>query len=326
LNNLEMPGGIRGRRLFSRLEETVEDFLTRLPPGIDALAWQQGAYQGDFNTEPFPGLGTLNPALVGTPWLFWECFPELEDNLRLQIAEAGAFYVLASVVLDHLADHQAAEPGQQAIYHQALLSQALERYRLIFPSASPFWRDFQRLEASHLAGLSREIWVQTHPGEFSLQMLTSIADGKVAPMTTTLVALSHAAGCPQLIPALEASLEHISVGSQLLDDIGDWQADVESRHLTYFLTRLAEPDAWTRLEWPPLAELETRMQAGWVDVLELKQVRADLDRSVEAVQGLDCPAWLKYVDGYRTITDEALERRVRQYLGRVLGQMKGGQL
>jgi hypothetical protein len=241
LNNLDLPGGIRGRQLFDCLEEIFEGFLQRLPPGIDALARQQGAYYGDFNTAQFGGLGILNPVLIGTPWLFWECFPRLEDSRRLQIAEAGAFYVLASVVLDHLVDHQAAEPGQQAIYHQALYSRAVSQYREVFPTTSRFWSDFQRLEAAHLAGLSIEIWAQSHPGDFSAQTLATIAQGKVAPIVTTLVALSHASGSPQHIPALEASLDHIAVASQLLDDIGDWQADVESRHLTYFLTRLAEP-------------------------------------------------------------------------------------
>jgi hypothetical protein len=66
------------------------------------------------------------------------------------------------------------------------------------------------------------------------------------------------------------------------------------------------------------------MLSEWADVLQLKQVRLDLDRCIEAVQNLDCPAWLRYVEGYRSITDEHLDRCTRQHLGKVFGEMEAG--
>lgn len=317
MSQLKLVEGSRASQLFHRLEETFEGFLEQLPPGVAELARQQAAYYGNFNREPFGGLSVLNPVLVSTPWLFWECFQELDDKTLLDIAGAGAFYVLASVVLDHLVDSQASEPGALTIYHQALYSQAASRYRAVFPAASPFWGHFQRLENAHLSGLAAEVYTQSHPAEFTRQTLASIAQGKVSPITTTLVALSIASGRPEWIPALEASLNHIAVASQLLDDIGDWQADFQNRHLTYFLAQLAGAHPWLQAEPPSLEMLEARLLADWTDTINLKQVKQDLDRSLEAAQGLNCPAWQSYVEGYRSLTDEHLERTIKQHLGQV---------
>jgi len=321
LTQLDLAEGSRASQLFHRLEETFKGFLQQLPPGVAELARQQAAYYGNFNNEPFGGLSVLNPVLVGTPWLFWECFQELDDKTLLDIAGAGAFYVLASVVLDHLVDGQASEPGALTIYHQALYSQAASRYRAVFPTASPFWGHFQRLEDAHLSGLAAEVYAQSHPVEFTRQTLATIAHGKVSPITTTLVALSIASGRSEWIPALEASLNHIAVASQLLDDIGDWQADFQNRHLTYFLAQLAGAHPWLQAEPPSLEMLEARLQADWTDVIQLKQVMQGLVSSLGAVKGLDCPTWLRYVDGYRTLTDEHLDRSIKLHLGQVFNQM-----
>lgn len=317
-----MPGGSRPRRLFDLLESNFEGFLDGLPPGIRELARQQGSYYGDYSNEPFKGVGVLNPVLVGTPWLFWDTFQELKDEALLRIAEAGAYLVLASVVLDHLVDDQAAQPGKLSLYHQILYSRAVHTYRLIFPDDSPFWEDFYCLEDCHMSGLATEAWVQTLPGEFTIGVLEKIAHGKVSPIVTTLVALSYAVGHPEYITALEASLNHIAVASQLLDDIGDWQADLDSRHLTYFLVQLSGGlEAWTSIVPPSRQALEARLQSEWIDVNQFQQVKQGLKLSIEAVELLNCPAWVKYVNGYLEITEKHLERTIKAHLSRVLSKM-----
>jgi hypothetical protein len=321
LTQLNLPDGSRAWQLFKHLEETFANFLLKLSPAIKELAQQQGAYHGDFDRTPFGGLGTLNPVLVGTPWLFWDCFEELDDEMLLRIAEAGGFYVLASVVLDHLVDKQVFEPGMLTIYHQILYSQGVREFHLIFPAASPFWSDFQRLEARHLNGLATEVYLQSHPAGFTSQTLATIAHGKVSPIITTLVALSFAIERLQNIPALEASLDHIAVASQLLDDIGDWQVDLKNQHMTYFLAELAKTQISTHPDWPSQEALELKLQSEWVDIIHLKQVMQGLDLAIESVRGLDCPDWLRYVEGYRTLTDGHLDRTITLHLGQVFHRM-----
>ncbi len=315
---MKLPAVSRAQQLFNRLEETFQLYLAHLPPGLVEQAGQQGTYYGDFNPQRFAGLEDLNPVLVSTPWLFWEIFQGLEDELFLRLSEAGAFYVLASVVLDHLVDGQTGTPGRLALYHQALYSRGAAVYRLAFPSSCPFWDHFDRLAAEHLSGLAAENAIQEHPIEYTYETLTAIAHGKVAPIVTTLAGFCAASGQMAIFPSIEASLKHISIASQLLDDIGDWQADAQNRHLTYFLALMAPPEVWNQPGWPDAGKLQQALDAEWIDIIQLKRVMLGLNRAIEAVQGLDCPAWVSYVDEYRAITDGHLGRCIRRHLQRVL--------
>jgi hypothetical protein len=317
LIHLDLLEGSRARRLFDRLEEDFQRYLVQLPPGLDWLAWERGTYHGDNNPQRFDGLAGLNPVLVSTPWLFWELFLVLEDEPFVQLSEAGAFFVLASVVLDHLVDGQTNTPGLLSLYHQALYSQGMAIYRQAIPPASSFWEHFDRLATEHLTGLTTEVAVQSRPGDYSFETLKIVAHGKVAPIVTALAGMCAVSGQMAIFAPIEASLKHISIASQLLDDIGDWQVDVQNRHLTYFLALLKPPEAWTRAEWPDIEKLQQSLDGGWIDVTQLKRVMQGLNQAMEAVQGLNCPAWVRYVDGYRSITDGHLERCIKRHLGQV---------
>jgi hypothetical protein len=318
LIHLYLPEGSRARRLFDRLDEGFQRYLAQLPPGLDRLAWERGTYHGDHSSQRFEGLAGLNPVLVHTPWLFWELFQAADDDAFLQLSEAGAFFVLASVVLDHLVDGQTSTPGLLSLYHQALYSQGMAIYRHAIPPASAFWGHFERLAAEHLTGLATEIADQSRPADYTFDTLTIIAHGKVAPIITTLAGLCDVSGQMATFASIEGSLKHISIASQLLDDIGDWQVDVQNRHLTYFLSLLDPPEAWTQAEWPGIEELQRSMDGEWIDVNQLKRVMRGLNQAIEAVQGLDCPAWVRYVNEYRAITDRHLERCIKRHLRQVL--------
>lgn len=318
MTHLELSEGSRARGLFDRLDEAFRRYLAQLPPGLEGLARQHGTYHGDSSPQRFEGLSGMNPVLVSTPWLFWELFQSLDDETFLQLSKAGAFFVLASVVLDHLVDGQTGTPGLLSLYHQALYSQGVAVYRQAIPPANTFWEHFDRLAAEHLSGLVAESAFQTHPEDYPFYTLTTIAHGKVAPIVTTLAGLCAISGQMGVFASLEASLKHISIASQLLDDIGDWQADVQNRHLTCFLALLESPEAWTQAEWPEIEKLQRSLDAQWIDVTQLKRVMQGLNQAIEAVRGLDCPAWVRYVDGYRAITDGHLERCITRHLGQVL--------
>lgn len=318
MTHLELLEGSRARQLFDRLEETFRRYLAQLPAGLDELAWERGTYHGDSSPQRFESLGGLNPVLVGTPWLFWELFQILEDEPFVQLSEAGAFFVLASAVLDHLVDGQTEAPGLLSLYHQALYSRGVALYRQAIPPASTFWEHFDRLTAEHLTGLATESAVQRRPGDYTFDTLAVIAHGKVAPIVTTLASLCAVSGQMAIFAPIEASLKHISIASQLLDDIGDWQADAQNQHLTYFLALLESPEAWTQAEWPDIGTLQQSMDAEWTDVTQLKRVMQGLNLAIETVRGLDCPAWVRYVDGYRALTDGHLERGILRHLGQIL--------
>ena len=73
-----------------------------------------------------------------SPWLFWDLFEKLDDDFFLRIAEAGAFWSLSAVVIDHLVDGQSENPPLATLFQQKLLQKSLSCFREIFPIVVPF--------------------------------------------------------------------------------------------------------------------------------------------------------------------------------------------
>jgi hypothetical protein len=314
LNRLEPPANSRQSDLFQQLNERYFDFARQLPDPLKKLGMLRSTFLGSESDQPFEGVQELNPVLAGTPWLFWETFSLLDDECFLQIAEAGTMFVLASIVLDHLVDGQAQEQEQMALFHQALYSHGISIYRSVFESSSDFWIHFERLASDHLAGLARELQAQLDPQDLTWEDLNTMAHGKVSPIVVTITALSEVSGQPEKLEPIETSLKHISVASQLLDDIGDWSHDIEVGHVTYYLTRLAPTYSSGPVDLPSVEEAQSRIDAEWSDVSNLELVLKLLDDSLQAVQEIECPVWIDYVEGYRWLTNEHLNSAVARHL------------
>jgi hypothetical protein len=314
LNRLEPPANSRQSDLFQQLNQRYFDFARHLPDPLKKLGMLRSTFLGSETDQPFEGVRELNPVLAGTPWLFWETFSLLDDECFLQIAEAGTVFVLASIVLDHLVDGQAEEQEQMALFHQALYSHGILIYRSVFESSSDFWIHFERLASDHLAGLARELQAQLDPHNLTLEDLETMAHGKVSPIIVTIAALSEVSGQPDKLDPIETSLKHIAVASQLLDDIGDWRHDIEVGHVTYYLMRLASPDSLRRVGLPAVEEAQSRIDVEWSDVNHMEMVLDLLEDSIKAVRGIDCPAWIEYVEGYRWLTNEHLTTAMARHL------------
>jgi hypothetical protein len=315
------PRDRRAKRLFYALNDLYFQFASRLPPPLDNLAQLNSTYEGDKEQKPFESLEGLNPVLVGTPWLFWETFKGLSDKAFLLIAEAGTYYVLASVVMDHILDGQANPVEAMVLLHQALYEKGIAKYREAFSSSSAFWDHFERLAIDHLAGLSEEFVVQSKPQLIERETLIKMAHGKVSPIVTTIVGMAEASDQTALLEPIEISLKHIAVASQLLDDIGDWKHDLQVGHMTYYLSYLAPNAAWLLTEPSSYAECQRKIDAEWSDVGQMSEVVEWLNRSLEVVREMNCPAWIDYVNGYKTLANEHLTGFVARHILRTLKQL-----
>jgi hypothetical protein len=314
LNRLEPPANSRQSDLFRQLNQRYFNFARQLPDPLKQLGRSRSTFLGSACDEAFEGVQELNPVLAGTPWLFWETFSSLDDECFLQIAEAGTVFVLASIVLDHLVDGQAEEQEQMALFHQALYSHGISIYRAVFGASSDFWVYFERLASDHLAGLAKELQAQLDPQNLSLEDLNTMAHGKVSPIVVTIAALSEASRQPEKLGPIETSLKHISVASQLLDDIGDWKHDLEVGHVTYYLTRLAPTGSSGSVGLPSVEVAQSKIDAEWIDVNHLEMVLDLLDDSTYAVRGIECPAWIDYVGGYHWLANEHLTTAMARHL------------
>ncbi|UCF62017.1 MAG: hypothetical protein JSV37_04835 [Anaerolineaceae bacterium] len=303
------------------MDDLYFQFATQLPSPLDSLAQLNSTYEGDKEERPFESLRGLNPVLVGTPWLFWDTFEGLSDQIFLLIAEAGMYYVLASIVMDHILDGQAKPIEAMALFHQVLYERGVTKYRMTFSSSSSFWGHFERLASDHLAGLSEEFVLQSEPQLIDRAALIKMAHGKVSPIVTTIVGLAEALDRTALIDPIETSLKHIAIASQLLDDIGDWKHDLQVGHMTYYLSCLAHNNSLLLTDPSSLEECQRKIDDEWLDVGQMGEVIEWLERSLEAVREVGCSIWIDYVNGYKTLANEHVKGFTARHIKRILQQL-----
>lgn len=318
MNASVYPDDPRAQRLLDQLNDRFFNYVNRLPAPLRDMAKKKDAIEGISSGEPFNGVLELNPVLPGTPWLFWEIFRGLEDGPFLDLAEAGMFYVLASIILDHMIDGQTNHLDGISLLQLAFYEYGLSKYRGCFHQNSAFWPHLERLEADHLKGLSMEVLTQNKPDILDADHFIVMAHGKVSPIIVTIAALSEAAGKMSVLRPIETSLKHIAVASQLLDDIGDWKADLETGHMTYYLRILESAREGDQTTTPSLAELQRLINAEWIDVVQLNVVQGWLDRSIRAAHDLCCPAWLEYINSYVQLLARHQLTTIARHLRRVL--------
>jgi hypothetical protein len=319
LDNLRVHDDRRAAGLFAELNARYFQFVDQLPLPLRSVANLKSTFSGSPGEELFSDLRERNPGLIQTPWLFWETVNQLDDRCFLQVVEGGVLIVLASIVLDHLSDGQAQSPPATLLFHQMLHETGVLKLREAVPPASAFWAShFDRLSKEHLTGLAAELEAQSNPSLFSTDSFLTMAHAKFSPIVTYMAALVEVSGQKQALEPIEASIKHWAVAAQLLDDIQDWQIDVQARHLTYYLTQIAPPEIWEAAEWPSINDLQGRIDAGWLDVTSMQMTIKWLDKAIEAVDGLQCPKWVEYIDGCRSLADGFLTRFIARHILRGL--------
>lgn len=318
MTDLGLPEGGRAASLLARLDAAWFRFVAALPPPLHAGARRASTYTGVQPGQDFRGPSSMNPGITCTPWLFWELVCPLDDDSIVELALGGGLVVLASVLLDHLVDGQAERPAEAALLRQALFEGGSARFRARLAADSGFWDAFDRLGAEHVAGLAQELEFRSRPEPVDQEAFDGLVERKFSPIVITMAAFCHLLDRPQWLVPIEASIKHLAVASQLLDDVGDWEEDLAGRHLTYFLSLLAPPEAWRAPRWPAAGELRQRIDEDWLDIEAMARVQRWLDRSLQAVEGLDCPGWRAYLGGYRALAEQHLARFKARHLLRAI--------
>jgi hypothetical protein len=308
----------RALKLMEQLDHRYFQFVDTLPRPLRQLALKKNTFEGQPIEKPFKGLSEMNPLITCPPWLFWEIFEAVEDDIFLQISEAGSIFGLASVLLDQIIDNQTEYPEQVTMLHQEFYTHGIRNFNRVLPSNSGFWVEFDRFASEHILGLSTELQVQTEFHKLDEAAFLRIAHCKVVPMIVPLAALAYVSDQVDILEPIEESLKNAIVAGQLHDDIGDWYVDVKNAHMTYFITCIAKPEQWDNPKWPSTHELQSYLNRNWIDIDKLKQVIQWLDRALEPIQGMDCPAWVFYISEYKKRADESLKLALGEHIQRSL--------
>jgi hypothetical protein len=315
---LKLPEDPRASKLLVQLDARYFLFVKTLPPNLQKLALLKRTFTGVQGEETFQGLSSMNPGLTCTPWMFWDLTRDLDDERFLRISEAGGLLVLASVLMDHLSDHQVEEPGEIQLLRQACFEAGTSILREEYHTSSEFWGYFDRLNSEHLEGLAEEIAARKAPEDYSFDRFIHMVRRKFSPIVVTMAAFCSALGKEEVLGPIETSIKDLAVASQLLDDLGDWKDDIGDRHLTYYLSILVPDDNWKAEEWPSVEELQQQIDDNWVDIKYLKIVIEWLDKSLTATQDLKFNSWNDYLNGYKVLAEEHLKRATAYHLYHVI--------
>lgn len=318
MNLLDQVLDPRAERLLGQLEARYAQFTHNLPASLSQLAQAESTYLGEFTEAPFSGLRAMNPLITQATWLFWETFKNLEDEILLQLADAGVCMALASVLIDHLADGQVPNPGSLMLLRQSLEDRALSLYHRSYPSDSQFWLEYERLSGDYIAALQMEIDAQSNPELLEFEYFRKFAAGKVSPMVITVAALTEASGQNDLLHPIESSMRCSYIAGQIHDDILDWQVDLENKHLTLFLINLANEYEFGSESWPGLEDLIQINNTDWLDVKQLYLAIEWFDQAIDAVEGIVCPGWVDYLSEYRKIAEGDQQTALAKHLFRKL--------
>lgn len=321
MNQLVLPPDPAAERLLAGLDAGYQSFARQLPPGLRPVATCRRTFTGDRSTERFTGPSGMNPGLTCTPWMFWEETHRLDEARFLGLAVAGSLLVLASVLLDHLVDGQVEDEAEVMLLHESLCAAGERQLRAWIPARSPFWVHADRLRAEHLAGLSAEASARAHPAEFTPSTFREMVPGKFAPIVITMAGFAASLRHNDLMWKAEASIKHLAIASQLLDDLGDWKQDLAEHRLTFFLAQQEPPEAWEETAWPPPGALTRRIGETWSDVASLREVIGWLDAAQQDVASLVCPAWIAYLAQYRELAESHLLGAQARHLVRSLGPL-----
>ncbi len=316
-----MPEDPRAEELLREMGARFFQIVETLPNPLKELAMVRGTYDGTGSSTPFQGLSNMNPGLTATPWMFWEITSGIDGQHFIDLALGGGLVIMSSILLDHLVDHQVEMIGETALLQSEFQGRGRALMRGAIGSDADFWVHADRLLEEHRCGLAQEIQWRNQPDLLTDERFVETIAAKFAPIALTMVAFLVAADRRDLIGPIEQSIKHLAVASQLLDDLGDWEEDRRQHRLTRFIKSLAPNANWKADEWPSESELQDQIDQEWAEIQLLNEASDWLDRSGAAVAGINCPAWMAYLRGFRDLADQHLRGRTARHLARSIQEL-----
>jgi hypothetical protein len=172
-----------------------------------------------------------------------------------------------------------------------------------------------------------ELDAQSNPQTFTLESFNALSHSKVVPQIITIAALVEATNQPEIFPSIELSIKHAIAGGQLHDDVGDWQEDFETGHMTYFLSQLGTNEIWESASGPSIEQLHRRIDEDWKDVDGFQKVIDRFNLALVTVENIECSAWVEYINGYKRRVEinlrHVLHKHTKDIFQKIVAGSKG---
>jgi squalene-hopene/tetraprenyl-beta-curcumene cyclase len=159
--------------------------------------------------------------------MFAEAFPEISDDVVLDLGRAAQMCARSLIVADKIMDADDAIPTSRlTLGLLALQYETYARLTPLFPQQSPFWSNYDRYYGRVIGAILTEqslkgAEVKVEPAE----MLTLAAD-KNALHSGIAAAFCCLSGRDDRLADMEESLGAFSIATQIVDDVHDWKIDL----------------------------------------------------------------------------------------------------
>ena len=314
LSTLIDPENERGKQLYEAYQHRYFEFIDQLPLTLRRAAQEDRTFLGAPTKKKFTGFAGVNPIYTGIPWLFWELFCELDDARFLDLAAAGGYFALASILLDHLIDQQVQQPTTTLLLARAFDHEGGRLLRKEFSSTAQFWDDFDRLFAEFLSALSLEQDIQLDPRKLAIENHLAMAQGKMCPMVIAVAALSSLTAQKDLLGRVELSLKYTFAAGQFHDDALDLEMDVSNEHATFLISQLTPPAVLEAQRRPTWEEVLAENEAAWLDVTHLESALTWYGKAVDVLGGLRCASWRAYLAQYTATARQHRKHFLSQHI------------
>jgi hypothetical protein len=273
------------------LDRRYRVFVKALPPRLAQLASDRGALEGDGPSRPLRTVGQFGVSVTG-PWAFRDIFPGLTEEQLLDLGENWIFLMSAILLQDHLADGQLPAGVYAAELQRRFITKVNEGFYSLIGDCPVFWQRFEQYKHQTKSALQLEAYYRTSPqATYDLAVAWHIGAGKSALFKAIPWAMVVLSDEPWYFARLEASINALVAGGQLMDDIVDWREDLARGHYTYPLAQAISRLHSLGLKVSPQAIEALFLESTFIKGL-LEQVQAWYRQAVKAVDGVPCQLWI----------------------------------
>jgi hypothetical protein len=279
---------------LSELDHRYRVFVEALPPRLVQLAGTQ-TLQSDSPPWPLQTVAELGPMAVG-PWVFRDTFPTLTEKQLLDLSESWIFIVSTMILQDDLADGQSPIGLDTVEVQRQLMDKAGDILRSLMGDHYAFWQRFEQYKQQVKSALQLEVHYRASPQAiYDLATAWHIGAGKAALFKAIPWAMVVLSNDPSHFARLEASIDSVVAGRQLVDDAADWRGDLERGHVTYPLAQAISRLRDLNTEVSPKA-----IEALFLDSTILRdlltQAKTWYCQALDAIDGIPCQGWIDFVN------------------------------
>lgn len=153
---------------------------------------------------------------------FWLDPDGTERELARRLTAGNLFCMLYFFLQDDLMDDPDHTPAEALPLANLLFAEFLNIYRACFPGDSPFWSYFNRYWREWAASAVRE-----RSGRYFIDDPLDAAR-KSSPLKITAAGMLQHAGRLDRLPLAEEAVDRALVTLQMLDDLEDWEEDLQT--------------------------------------------------------------------------------------------------